>query len=472
MQKYLPDHRNETHLKVGRLVSIIMSIIILLMFLGMGIYFLKPISSYISEKFYNITGKVFKKSPEKILASIRKDVLPSIVQVGCLDEKEDVEAMIGSGIFYYENGDKTKPMVQTNAHVVLASDGKYHGCNIYFPREDGSFYKSVYMGGEAFVYHDVVSNINGVKVNGMDLADIRLEKPLKDLEGKDFAFPPDAPDVFEKTGKLCSVNKPIEIGEKIYLIGYPNTGGNSITLTVGVVSGFTDENPGIIKVSANSNHGSSGGIAIGQDNGCYYGVLYAGTSDSGPNLSLVISSGYIDDFLKNTTDEKIQIFPQAQSYEDFLTLKVNISDITLPFPESWQVATFTNARESLTTYSITSPFENALDIFREGIIVEVTKIKNQKTVDDRIKLMQDSIQEIKATDVEEGNVKFPNGIEAYQVRFTDNETKIYGAEASILNTIFVYKNKMYLITSLTGDEKTLKKYSNIYKMMLKNIEFR
>jgi activator of HSP90 ATPase len=120
MQKYLPDKNNETHLKVANIVTLTMSVLILLMFLGAGVYFLKPISNFVSVKYYSVTSDfgIFKKSPEKILQTIRSEIIPSIVQVGCLDEKEDVEAMIGSGIFYFENGDKTKPVVQTNAHVV------------------------------------------------------------------------------------------------------------------------------------------------------------------------------------------------------------------------------------------------------------------------------------------------------------------------------------------------------------------
>lgn len=482
MQQYLPDKNNDQHLKIARQVTIVMSFLILIMFLLVGIYFLKPISNYITEKYSSITNLVFKKSPEKILKSIRSDIIPSIVQVGCMDEKEDKEVAIGSGIFYFENGDRTKPMVQTNAHVILAEDGKYHGCNIYFPREDGSFYKSSYAGGDAFLYHDVVSVINGEKVNGIDLADIRVGKAYNDLSGVPYAFPPDAPDVFQNSNKICTTKtKPIEIGEKIYLIGYPNTGGNNITLTEGVVSGVVDGNPGMIKVSANTNHGNSGGIAIGQNDGCYYGVVNAATFETGSNLGIVISSGYIDEFLKNATDEKIKLFPevvkgssvarQEKSYLDFLTKEVDILDIKLRFPEEWQLATSSDSSLKYSVISIASPYEDALDIFKEGFLVEISDATSQRAIDDRIKLIKSGIEEIKGTNLEEGEVEFPGGVKALQISFVDESGKVYGAPAAILNTIFVYKGKVYLLTSLAGSSTTLKKYGNIFKTMLKTIEF-
>jgi S1-C subfamily serine protease len=53
----------------------------------------------------------------------------------------------------------------------------------------------------------------------------------------------------------------VQIGDRIMLIGYPGIGGNTVTLTEGIVSGFV-QNRQWIKTDAQINHGNSGGLAI------------------------------------------------------------------------------------------------------------------------------------------------------------------------------------------------------------------
>ncbi len=57
-----------------------------------------------------------------------------------------------------------------------------------------------------------------------------------------------------------------EVGEDIFVIGFPSIGGSSITVSKGVVSGFT-QNAGVtwIKTDASISGGNSGGAAVNSD---------------------------------------------------------------------------------------------------------------------------------------------------------------------------------------------------------------
>jgi S1-C subfamily serine protease len=58
------------------------------------------------------------------------------------------------------------------------------------------------------------------------------------------------------------------IGDTLYVIGYPGLGGNTVTMSAGLVSGFLDEeNDGLfewIKTDAEVNRGNSGGLAVNE----------------------------------------------------------------------------------------------------------------------------------------------------------------------------------------------------------------
>jgi len=84
----------------------------------------------------------------------------------------------------------------------------------------------------------------------------------------------------------------LEIGDPIYVLGFPGLGGDTVTYTEGIVSGFLDEDrDGVeewIKTDAEVNHGNSGGLAV-DDNGAFIGVPSAGYTDaeSAGKISLI-----------------------------------------------------------------------------------------------------------------------------------------------------------------------------------------
>jgi len=67
---------------------------------------------------------------------------------------------------------------------------------------------------------------------------------------------------------LCN-SKNIDLGDPVVILGYPTIGGNTITATEGVISGFDGL---LIKTSAKIEHGNSGGGAFLKDENCWFGI--------------------------------------------------------------------------------------------------------------------------------------------------------------------------------------------------------
>ena len=80
----------------------------------------------------------------------------------------------------------------------------------------------------------------------------------------------------------------LSIDEPIRVIGYPGLGGNTITLTNGVIAGFDDRFDGqYYKVSASISSGNSGGPMVDKD-GRLVGIATAvvlASIDCSPNCT-------------------------------------------------------------------------------------------------------------------------------------------------------------------------------------------
>lgn len=76
----------------------------------------------------------------------------------------------------------------------------------------------------------------------------------------------------------------LEIGDEINAFGFPSIGGDTVTFTSGIVSGFEDREddgyPEWLKVDLNINHGNSGGLAT-NSLGEFVGVPTQGRQDIG-----------------------------------------------------------------------------------------------------------------------------------------------------------------------------------------------
>ncbi|HEY4486379.1 MAG TPA: serine protease [Candidatus Paceibacterota bacterium] len=317
----------------------------------------------------------------QILDVIRSEIIPSVVQLRCFD-KDGAEVSTGTGIYNIdENG---IPVIETNAHVVLGPDQIYYGCNIYFPTKEGLFYDSVYRAKDAFLYHTTKSVINGNRVDGIDYAILEVGEPYENKDfGVPYPFPPKQIALVDSTNKSCATGgRNILLGDKIYVIGYPDAGGDTLTLTEGIVSGFSGAVNEFIKVSASISFGNSGGVAIGTTDGCYYGIpsqIYFG---GGVNIGQVLAYSFILNFIANSTGEKTYVPEVVMEDLSFYTDKT--SGITLMYPKEWTVKENPLDDETVPVEFV-APKESVFDNYDESVLLQIIENKSNDSLQNYFK---------------------------------------------------------------------------------------
>ena len=88
---------------------------------------------------------------------------------------------------------------------------------------------------------------------------------------------------------LCNSNN-INLGDSVIVLGYPTVGGNTITVTEGVVSGFDGF---LVKTSAKIEHGSSGGGAFLKNENCWFGIPTSVAQGELESLGFIINYSLI-----------------------------------------------------------------------------------------------------------------------------------------------------------------------------------
>ena len=147
--------------------------------------------------------------------------------------------------------------IQTNLHVIEAEDNSSQCVIAVYPdpanSEDYIVYKS--KGHILFRKGIDLAYIEPLEVDNNKRAGLLSNLSLYAL--KDSVAP------------NCSS---ISIGDHISVLGYPGIGGESLTVTDGIVSGFEFRSgERYVKTSAKIDQGNSGGIAI-MDSGCVVGI--------------------------------------------------------------------------------------------------------------------------------------------------------------------------------------------------------
>ncbi len=179
---------------------------------------------------------------------LRINLLRATVQIVALVEKQGQLQTLwtGSGTILTPDG-----LILTNAHVATDPDPRYQpdalGVAITVRSDDLPEMK----------YLAEVLAINA----DLDLAVIQI---VSDLSGK----PVDV-DALNLSHVDIGDSNDLELGDLVQILGYPGIGGETITFTEGVVSGFTRE-PGVagrayIKTDATIAGGNSGGLAANLD---------------------------------------------------------------------------------------------------------------------------------------------------------------------------------------------------------------
>lgn len=151
--------------------------------------------------------------------------------------------------------------VLTNYHVV--SDAEY--CGVAFPGDTEEYYLAEY---ENLFWDD----------SPYDWAIIEVVEPSLGLSLRADAVP------------FCSMDE-ANIGDRVMILGYPTSGASSsVTVTRGIISGFSDE---YIVTDAKIDHGNSGGTAVNTDYNCFLGIPTMATVGSIESYGHILDINYI-----------------------------------------------------------------------------------------------------------------------------------------------------------------------------------
>ena len=163
----------------------------------------------------------------------------------------------------------TGPLVLTNAHVVESQPGYPCEIEVWFTTSEDDEIHSFDQDGYCIqgCEPDALAEIAAID-SVLDLAVLELRDPQTNtvLNASVLGHPP-----------IPLANDKLGFREKIFVLGYPGTGGLTITATDGIYSGLaTQFDYDFYKTDATINHGNSGGAAF-TDDGLFIGVPTAGT---------------------------------------------------------------------------------------------------------------------------------------------------------------------------------------------------
>lgn len=189
-------------------------------------------------------------------------IAPSVVKILCLVDSYSGDIQQGSGILYKANNSTEfgSYFVRTNLHVVDTLDGSQSECVIAVYPD----YKSA--------SNYLLFKSNGYKFYNANLDIAYLTPQLIDKSKSVFAGSFDDLSRYARSENASPTCSAVNVGDHLSVLGYPGVGGDTLTITDGIVSGFEfDYGTRYIKTSAKIEHGNSGGIAI-KDSGCVVGI--------------------------------------------------------------------------------------------------------------------------------------------------------------------------------------------------------
>ena len=240
-------------------------------------------------KYYEIEdiSPIFNES--KFQFSNQREIFSSVVKVVCED----------SDYFYFGSGTNfdSGGYVLTNLHIV---EGVESRCVIGFPDSETGLIK------EAYWATPIIDKDN---ITGHDLAYLSIEEPLFDEDYNIYGYYDKISDslfpYFEITEDCF--NTPIQLGDRLFVVGYPPLSGGALTITDGLISSLYSQD-GYIITSAKIISGNSGGLAV-DGQGCYVGVPTAVYYEEGDEyLGEVIDAEFVDEFDEAIADDIEEYF--------------------------------------------------------------------------------------------------------------------------------------------------------------------
>lgn len=183
----------------------------------------------------------------------------------------------GSGtIFFKHNGQI--PFVISNSHLVVYGNK----CIISVPNQMGGFYHY-----QAFA----VIPSKDIDVSIFFLADTELAGVQ---QGPLAGSPHASALTFAKNYTYCKPED-VLVGDKVYILGYPAIGGETITVTEGIISGYEGN---FYKTSAKIDEGNSGGVAVLGKKNCYLGIPTSAAVGGIESLGRIFDLTYMERYLK------------------------------------------------------------------------------------------------------------------------------------------------------------------------------
>ena len=204
--------------------------------------------------------KVSAPSSAGISSSLLNSLAPSMVKLYCRANSHSDQIQKGTGFLYragYDNKRLPLYYVQTNLHVVKMEDRAKSDCRILlYPDYTDS---DVYLLFKSQGYQSYDEDID------IAFLEPTVVNDLKSGTRNDLVF--HARD--ESEAPVCDS---VHIGDHLFILGYPGVGGETLTVTEGIVSGFElNGRNRYVKTSAKTDRGNSGGVAI-KDSGCVAGI--------------------------------------------------------------------------------------------------------------------------------------------------------------------------------------------------------
>ncbi|OGL72896.1 hypothetical protein A3C96_02430 [Candidatus Uhrbacteria bacterium RIFCSPHIGHO2_02_FULL_60_10] len=198
--------------------------------------------------------------------------MKAVVEIVCLDNTSKDVYYTASGTVVDKSG-----LIVTNRHVLLSDDGSVIGlCGIGFTNEWREPPKVEYI-AKAIAVHEAD-----------DLAVLRIIERM-DRQPLPTEFP-----TISLVGAAAAAGK-LQLGDQIYIGGYPDVGADTFTFTQGVVSGRLGTN--YIKTTALIDSGASGGAGF-DSAGHFIGVpTAAAKGEIGGSLGYLIGADIVDAFL-------------------------------------------------------------------------------------------------------------------------------------------------------------------------------
>ncbi|OGI67277.1 hypothetical protein A2823_01520 [Candidatus Nomurabacteria bacterium RIFCSPHIGHO2_01_FULL_41_91] len=213
----------------------------------------------------------------------------SVVKILCFANSHSDDLKQGTGMLYMTtNQSGLAPFyVQTNLHVVETDDNSISSCVIVLYPDYTNSDRYLIFKSTGYKFFKSYIDTAFVKVEIVTDTSIGNRGSFQDLNLYAQA---------ESETYYCSS---VDIGTPLSVFGYPAVGGNSLTVTDGIVSGVETDNNGVhyYKTSAKIDHGNSGGIAI-EDSGCVIGIPTFVQQGELESIGRILDLKYIFDNLK------------------------------------------------------------------------------------------------------------------------------------------------------------------------------